>query len=145
MNRLPTNSKIDHMKQQARRLRLALAEQGNPVSHSKTLEMVALQHGYKDWNTLYAGLGNNSPDSPVSLGEQVKGRYLGQKFAGKVTGVQAMNTQARFRVTILFDDAVDVVSFDSFSSFRKRVTCIVDRTGRTFEKTSNGLPQLEFR
>ncbi len=144
MNKLPTNPNIDRMKQQARRLRLALEEQGNRVSHSKTLEMVALQHGYKDWNTLYAGLGNNNQDSPFYLGEQVKGRYLGQKFAGKITGIQSMNAHARFRVTLEFENPVDVVSFESFSSFRKRVTCVIDPNGKTFEKTSNGLPQLEL-
>ncbi len=43
-----------------------------------------------------------------------------------------------------FDEPVDVVTFESFSAFRQRVTATVDETGRTIEKTSNGRPQLEL-
>jgi hypothetical protein len=37
-----------------------------------------------------------------------------------------------------------VSTFDSFSVFRQRVSCTVDETGRTVEKTSNGRPHLEL-
>lgn len=50
----------------------------------------------------------------------------------------------RYRLTMKFDEPVDVVTFESFSAFRQRVTATVDETGRTIEKTSNGLPQLEL-
>ncbi|MFC6713246.1 glyoxalase superfamily protein [Branchiibius cervicis] len=41
-------------KQLASRLRAALATDGVEVSHSRALELVAAQHGYRDWNTLVA-------------------------------------------------------------------------------------------
>lgn len=41
-------------KQLAGRLRAALAMDGVEVSHSRALELVAAQHGYRDWNTLVA-------------------------------------------------------------------------------------------
>ncbi len=41
-------------KQQARRLRTALAESGTPVSHGQALDLVARLHGHRDWNTLSA-------------------------------------------------------------------------------------------
>ena len=43
----------DH-KQQAKRLRTSLAERGVEVTHSEALELVAHQHGARDWNTLAA-------------------------------------------------------------------------------------------
>lgn len=135
---------LDNLKQQAKRLRQALDKQGTVIGHSKALEAIAAQHGYKDWNTLFAALGNQSPAHPVTVGEQVSGKYLGQHFVGEITSVQSLNAGERFRITINFDEAVDVVSFDSFSAFRKRVSCTIDKMGKTFEKTSNGLPQLEF-
>ena len=49
---------------------------------------------------------------------------------------------ARLRTTLHFDEPVDVVSVESFSSFRQRVTCTLTPDGRTPQKTSNGEPQL---
>ena len=41
-------------KAMARRLRQTLADRGVEVSHSEALELVAQQHGARDWNTLAA-------------------------------------------------------------------------------------------
>lgn len=43
-------------KQMAKALRTALAEHGTDITHSQALEIVARQHGAKDWNTLSARL-----------------------------------------------------------------------------------------
>ena len=56
-----------------------------------------------------------------------------------------MNEGARYRISLDLDEAVDVVTFDSFSAFRKRINATVGRDGMTFEKTSNQKPQLEIR
>ena len=138
---LPT---IDVLKDQARRLRASLAADGKPVGHGKVLEMVAHQYGYRDWNTLHAVAGNRSPASPVTVGARVQGRYLGQRFSGEVIGVVATSPPGRFRVTLRFEEPVDVVTFDSFSAFRQRVTCVIDRTGATAERTSNGRPHMQL-
>ena len=135
---------LEDLKAQARRLRATLAADGTAVGHSRALELLAHQHGYKDWNTLHAAIGNRPPPAPVAVGDRVHGRYLGQPFEGEVIGVQALASPDRFRVTLQFDEPVDVVTFDSFSAFRQRVTGTIDRTGRTAEKTSDGRPHMEL-
>ena len=134
---------IDELKTQAKRLRARLGEDGHEVGHSKALELIAQQYGYRDWNTLHAAVGNRERP-PVTLGARVAGRYLGQSFAGEVIAVADLNGSGRYRVTLQFDEPVDVVTFDSFSAFRRRVTCTIGRDGRTAEKTSNGRPHLEL-
>ncbi len=136
---------LDSLKDQARRLRTALSDEGQTVSHSRALELVAAQHGYRDWNTIHAAVGNRPAFDPYLLGSRVSGFYLGQPFAATVLGVQLLSAEpARYRLTLHFDEAVDVVTFESFSAFRQRVHCTVDETGRTVEKTSNGRPQVEL-
>lgn len=134
-------SSFDALKTQARRLRQALAEDGDFITHSEALELLAKQLGYRDWNTLHAAVGNRP--SPPQLGERVSGAYLGQDFSGEIIGVESLSA-GRHRVTIIFDEAVDVVTFDSFSAFRKRVTAIISDDGASAEKTSDGRPQMEI-
>lgn len=137
---LPT---IEALKSQAKRLRVALGADGRQIGHGDALELLARQYGYRDWNTLYAAIGNQPPANPLTVGERVCGNYLGQAFEGKVKGLSTLATPGRFRVTLEFDEAIDVVAFDSFSNFRKRVSCVIDRTGVTTEKTSDGRPHLQ--
>lgn len=80
--------------------------------------------------------------SPVWIGQRVRGTYLGQSFEGEVIGVQSLVHSDRYQVTIVFDNAVDVITFEGMSNFRKRVSCTIGMHGRTFEKTSNGLPHF---
>ncbi|MDP6814584.1 MAG: glyoxalase superfamily protein, partial [Alphaproteobacteria bacterium] len=117
---------IADLKVQARRLRAKLETDGTAIGHGRSLELLAQQYGYKDWNTLHASVGNRGPRSPVTIGEKVRGHYLGQAFAGTVLGVHALSAADRFRVTLEFDAPVDVVMFESFSAFRKRVSCTID-------------------
>ena len=136
---------LDALKDQAKRLRARFADDGQALSHSRALELVAAQYGFRDWNTLHAAAGNRPPFNPWMLGSRVRGHYLGQPFDAEVLGVQALTSQpGRYRMTLHFDEPVDVVTFDSFSAFRQRVNCTVDETGRTAEKTSNGRPHLEL-
>ena len=136
---------LEALKAQAKRLRAELESDGHAVSHSRSLELLAHQYGFRDWNALHATLGNRARSGPpVALGERVSGHYLGQAFDGEVIGVQALSSPDRYRVTISFDEPVDVVTFDSFSAFRKRVSAVVDRNGVSAEKTSNRLPQMQL-
>ncbi len=50
-------------KDQAKRLRTALAEQGVELSHSAALELVARQHGARDWNTLAADVAGTTTEA----------------------------------------------------------------------------------
>jgi hypothetical protein len=135
---------IETLKEQAKRLRATLEAAGQPTGHSRSLELLAHQYGYKDWNTLHAAVGNR-PRNPVSVGTRVQGQYLGQAFAGEVLGVRVLGVPGRFRVTFDFDEPVDVVTFASFSNFRRRVSCVIDETGVTAEKTSDGEPHLKLQ
>jgi hypothetical protein len=133
---------LDVLKDQAKRLRASLLARGRDLSHFHALEAIAAQYGFRDWNTLHAAVGNRPPLDPYALGSRVKGHYLGQAFEARILGVHAI--AGRFRLTLDLDEPVDVVTFDSFSSFRKRVSCTVDETGRTAAKTSNGRPHVEL-
>jgi len=133
---------IEGLKAQAKRLRQALAEDGDFISHSEALELLAKQLGYRDWNTLHAAAGNRPAE--LQLGDRVSGAYLGQPFFGAIIGVETLSGGRR-RITIDFDEPVDVVTFESFSAYRKRVTAIVGEDGCSAEKTSNGRPQMELR
>lgn len=137
-----TQISLESLKEQARRLRSSLARSGDPVSHSRALELVARQHGWRDWNTAHAALGIRPSGPPVELGGSASGHYLGQPFTAKVIGVRSQLTPGRWKVELKFDEPVDVVTFDSFSSFRSRVTVTIDVDGRTVEKTSNGVPHM---
>ena len=127
---------LENLKQQAKRLRAQLEGDGPAISHSKTLELLAHQYGYKDWNTLHAAIGNQPPGPQVVLGGRVSGHYLGQPFTGEVISVSALSHSERFRVTINFDKAVDVVKFEGMSNMRKRVTSEIGLDGLSIEKTT---------
>ncbi|MGB7288244.1 MAG: glyoxalase superfamily protein [Salaquimonas sp.] len=133
---------IQTLKDEARRLRVTLENTGTVVTHSGSLELVAKQKGYRDWNTALASIGNRPSGPPVWIGQLVEGEYLGQKFMAEVIGVQSQLQPGRWRVTLDLSEAVDVVKFESFSAFRKRISANITADGRTVEKTSDGVPQL---
>ena len=136
---------LDALKDQARRLRKRFADDGQAIGHARALELIAAQYGFRDWNTLHAKVGNRAPFNPWMLGARVRGHYLGQPFDAEVRGVQALSAEpGRYRLTLHFDEPVDVVTFESFSAFRQRVSCTVDETGRSRERTSDGRPHLEL-
>ncbi|MGL4094861.1 glyoxalase superfamily protein [Agrobacterium cavarae] len=144
-NTTPPLPSLDTLKDQAKRLRAGLADEGTAIGHSRALELIAAQYGYRDWNTLHAAVGNCPPFNPYMLGSRVSGYYLGQPFTGAILGVQSLGGDPeRYRLTMHFDDPVDVVTFDSFSAFRQRVHCNVDASGRTTERTSDGRAQVEL-
>jgi hypothetical protein len=134
---------LDAVKAQAKALRATLIASGQEVSHSQSLELIAKSLGFKDWNTLHAKIGNG-PHLPVALGQIVEGRYLKQPFVAEVLGITQLS-DGRYSVVLQLAEAVDVVSFDSFSNFRQRITKIVGADGRSFDRTSDGTAHLEIR
>ncbi|MDF1609199.1 glyoxalase superfamily protein [Hoeflea sp. YIM 152468] len=136
---------LSTLKDQARRLRTRLESSGETIGHSKALELIAAQYGYNDWNTLYAAIGNRPGPESLAPGSRVSGAYLGQPFTAKVVGIQAITSApGHFRVSLDLDEAIDVVTFDSFSAFRKRVNGVIGKHGTSSARTSNGRPQLEI-
>ena len=134
---------IEELKLQARRLRQAMSEHGDAISHSTALELVTKQYGVRDWNTLsaLASKMNNDTRLPLAIGTTVSGRYLNQAFTGKILTI-AERSDRLYEITIHFDKPVDVVTFESFSAFRQRITALVNSAGISPRKTSNGIPQL---
>jgi len=137
----PVLPSIEAAKAQAKILRTRLAAEGLSVGHGKSLELIAHQYGYRDWNTLHAAIGNR-PVVPWRVGGQVRGHYLGQAFEAEILSVEKQG-DGWFRLTLDLDEAVDVVTFDSFSNFRKRVSGVVGPGGLSREKTSDGRPLLQ--
>ncbi|MGB7318948.1 MAG: glyoxalase superfamily protein [Planktotalea sp.] len=133
----------DTLKSQAKRLRSAMAEKQTPITQSMALEAVARQWGYRDWNTLSAASKSNAPRGWY-VGQRVFGSYLGHMFQGTLKAVRAAQG-GYWYLTVVFDTAVDVIEFDSFSSFRKQVNVTLNEDGVTPGKTSNGLPHMELR
>ncbi|WP_420585780.1 glyoxalase superfamily protein [Ruegeria sp.] len=133
---------IEELKAQARRLREKLRITGVQLSYSEALEMLAHQHGLRDWNTLSAMAGNRMH---LRVGDRVKGRYLGQPFTAEIRSLTKLGDGAHRRLTLQFDAPVDVGRFDSFSSFRQRVTGVIGWDGLSARKTSDGEPQLVVR
>jgi hypothetical protein len=138
MRGTPSNPTIEDYKQQAKTLRFELGSQ--LLTHSAALELVAKQHGHRDWNTLRAAI----PESPVGyqINQRIAGTYLGQPFTGYIKAVQTVGTHGHHRLTLRFDTPVDVVQFDSFSALRQQVNCTVDHTGKSLQKTSDGSPHV---
>lgn len=132
---LPTR---DALKAQAKRLRASLGEQGTPVAHSAALETIARQWGYRDWNTLSAAAG---AASGWQVGQNVSGHYLGHAFTGRLKAVREA-TGDHWRLTVVFDQPIDVVTSDKFSALRRQVNATVNAHGVTLEKTSDGQPHL---
>lgn len=132
---------IDQAKAWARALRAERAAAGRTISHSAALEQVARDQGFASWNVLSARL-SNAPEVALQVGDRVAGRYLGQPFEASVLAVRTLGHGQGFDITLEFDTPVDVVTFDSFSAFRSRVTATISPGGTSFARTGNGVPQL---
>ena len=131
----------DQAKAVAKALRAERSAAGHTISHSAALEQVARDQGYGSWNAMAARL-SNAPEIALQVGDRVAGRYLGQAFAASVLAVRSLGQGQGLEITLEFDSPVDVVTFDSFSAFRSRVTATISLGGTSFARTGNGVPQL---
>ncbi|PIE12054.1 MAG: hypothetical protein CSA72_02790 [Rhodobacterales bacterium] len=135
-----TDLTLDAAKAQAKALRQALAANNSPVSHAQALELVAQQHGARDWNTLHARLTRRNVPPELALGDRVTGTYLGQSYRGKIIAISGPPDHRH--VEIRLDEPVDTVTFASFSNWRRQIRGTLDAQGRSYRKTSDGVPQL---
>ena len=131
---------VGELKIQAKNLRARLAQGGDFISHSESLEIIAAQYGRRDWNTLRAESAMLQ-SSALKVGARLKGRYLRQPFSGEVISISKLAGD-KTRLAIRFDAPVDVVTFESFSAFRTRVTVVVGADWTSPRKTSDGAPHL---
>ncbi len=136
---LPT---IAQAKRDAKWLRETLGAGGGEISHAQALERVAHRHGFRDWNALQATIRDQPPRGWIA-GGRVTGRYLTQPFAATVLSADQLRP-GWFRLVLDFDEAVDVVRFESFSNLRKQVRVVVGPEGHSKERTSDGTPHVEL-
>lgn len=123
-------------KNNARRLRDALAAEGIAISHAKALELVARQEGVRDWNTLAArpddakayGAGGGAP---FAVGETVSGTFNGSPAQGHVIGLEETIKPDLWRVTVAFNPPVDASTSKLFSAERRRIQMVVGADGRS--------------
>lgn len=129
----------DVLKAQAKRLRADMASRGQDISHAAALETVAHQWGARDWNTLAAQSANHHPG--WAPGQRVRGHYLGHPFTGKIKAARQA-ASGFWSLTLRFDEAIDVVTSDMFSAYRRQVNTTVNADGRSPQKTSDGQPHM---
>lgn len=129
------------LKTEARHYRAAQLDAGRSISHAQSLEMVARFHGFRDWNTA-AGVLPVTRGPAYAVSQRIEGTFLKQPFTGTIIGVAAMGAGDMFKLTIQFDEPVDVVTFDSFSAYRHRVDATVTREGISPSRTSDGAPHM---
>ena len=141
------------LKSQARRLRLALGQQGLELGHGQSLELLARLWGRRDWNTLHAaaraaGDAQRVPSPatvPWSLGQPVTGRAFGQSFTGRLVGMSLMSRADCVRVSVHLDQPLDMFEFDSAKSERHRFNAVIRvANGRSLRRRSDGRHQLEL-
>lgn len=128
------------LKAQAKRLRTGLADTGQPISHAQALEAVAHQWGARDWNTLHAKA-SDDPRPQFAPSQRISGLYLGHRFDGRIKAA-TIKGGGFWSLTLVFDEAIDVVTSTQFSAFRKQVDCTIGPNGQTVQKTSNGQPHV---
>jgi len=132
---------LDALKAQAKRLQQSLAETGQSVHHSQSLELLAKQLGFRDWNTLCAKAGN-AMTPLINLGQSITGFYMGKPFSGTIIRARDIQQGAKTQITVRFDKPVNVSKFESMAVERRQVSAIIGRDGRTLEKTSDGTPHM---
>ena len=141
MSNIQTLPGRDVIKAQAKRLRSSLEAEGNFISHSDALELVAKQYGFRNWNTMSPSLADTTRPG-LTVGGPVSGRYLGHAFSGTILGLQHYKGGRR-KIVIEFDQPIDVVASEHFSSHRRRVEGVLERNGASWEKISDGTPVLQ--
>lgn len=137
--RLPA---LKTIKLQAKRLRHILTEQGTPLTHSQSLEIIAKQWGYSDWNTLNAILKTLGSPENLTVGDIVTGHYMGEPVEAEILRIQTLGHSDAFSLTLKFDKRVDVINSEGEMRSKKKVRCTVGITGKTVQKMADGTPYL---
>lgn len=135
---------IQTLKSEARALRDERERAGTPIGHGQALEEIARRHGYRDWNTASAALPERIA-LPVQVGQRVAGTYLSRPFAGLVVAMEILSDMKHYKVTVRFDQPVNVSKFASMVHNRQRVTATVDLNGVSPAHTSDGEPHMRVK
>ena len=126
----------------AKDLRARLKIDGTNISHAQSLERIAHHFGFRDWNAMSAGL-DVQPSRNWVRDELVSGTYLWQRFTGTVLTCHP-SEPGWTALELQLDAAIDVVTSDGFSNFRRRIRGVVGPNGLSREITSDGAPHLQL-
>ena len=130
---------LNETKAQAKRLAAVLSQGGAKVPLSRAYEILAQSAGFADWNTFSAHL--SQPEAPGwRLGDRVRGRYIGQPFAGRVHGLRRKGNL--IEIEIQADAPVNVSRSALFEAPRRRLRATIGQDGRSLSATSDGMPHL---
>lgn len=80
----------------------------------------------------------------LKLGDRVQGVFMGQRFQGHLVGIVPLAASQNYHIGIQLNQAIDVVTFESFSNFRRRLNCVVDKDGISTAKTSDDRPHMKL-
>ena len=136
MTQIPSR---DVLKAQAKRLRADMKTNGTEMTHAAALETVAHQWGMSDWNTLAAKA--DVSEIQWHPGQRATGRYLGHRFTGIIKAAR-LASSGFWSLTVRFDEAIDVVESELFTSLRQQINTTVNADGKSPQKTSNGQPHM---
>lgn len=133
---------VTQAKDQAKRLRAKMLKGDKKIGHAQSLELIAHEHGFRDWNCMRVAIGNG-PSKGWAVGDRVTGAYLSQPFSALVISVSNIKPEW-FKLVLQLERAVDVVTSNSFSNYRQRIRGVVGPKGYSVERTSNGEPHLQI-
>jgi hypothetical protein len=135
---LPTHSEVKH---RAKTLRAHRQAAGHAMTHAQALERISRRQGYRDWNTLSAAITSIRGASCLPGGDSVSGQYMGKAFEAHILKI-GVTPEGETRLTLRFDEAIDVVEHQGFSAFRKQINCSVSRDGHSTARLSDGTPHV---
>lgn len=149
---------LSRTKSRAKRLRSYLASQNISVSHAQSLEAIAQEDGYRDWNTLAAMLlAANGPARATSedkytaprlgfhVGDRVAGTYRGGDFIGTILGLEKTDGAPVWRIKIQFDQPVEIGSSSALNLTRLRVRLMIDVSGTSVNLKGTPDGQMQMR
>lgn len=125
----------------AKRLRAKMSGDGSSLGHAQSLERIAHQYGFRDWNTMSAAIAK-APQHAWMIGDRVTGEYLSQPFKAHILSVSETDP-GWYQVELQLEAAVDVVTSEHFSNHRKRIRGVIGPKGHSTERTSDGAPHLQ--
>ena len=133
----------EFLKTEARTWRGQRQTQGESVTHGAALEIVALRHGFRDWNTACALLPERDP-TPLVPSDRVTGTYLGHPFEDVLLAATPLGP-GQTSVTVQFDAPIDVTAGTPYAHMRRRVTATLDEDGTSPARTGDGAPHMRLQ
>lgn len=144
MMKTPRLPSLEVVKRHAKRLRAALEETTVTLSHAESLEMIARQWGFSDWNTLCAMIKKQNSPSRLKIGDDISGEYLGQVFHAMIVDLVPLADEEIYIITLAFDKPLTVSNAHTNENLQNRITCTIGPGGKTVEKQACGAPVLQI-